>query len=288
MTPVPPFPYYGGKSRHLKFISPKLPRTKRYCEPFGGAGSILLSRDPVEVETYNDLDSNVVNFFRVLRKQPVELLRLLELTPFSQEEFNNSLLVLNGELESDDLERARAFFIRATMSRGARPYSGAWNPSITHVRYCMSGAVRNYQANLERLEAIASRLLRVQIVNDDALKVIKKFDTPDTLFYIDPPYLHNSRSNSYCYKHEMNSIQHRHLAHILNNIEGHAAVSGYESELFSELYEGWYCSRDKVNRNNEVKSEKREILVTNYDPVTFEKLEINRRPKQVTLEEVIL
>ncbi|WP_400205835.1 DNA adenine methylase [Candidatus Methanomassiliicoccus intestinalis] len=286
MKAVPPFPYYGGKSRHLRFILPKLPQTKRYCEPFAGAASVLLSRDPVEVETYNDLDSNIVIFFRVLREQTEDLLKSLELTPFSQEEFKNALITLNTEGHSD-LERARSFFIRATMSRGARPYHGAWNPSITHTRREMSGAVGRYQVNLERLELIASRLLRVQITNDDALKIIRKYDTQDTLFYVDPPYYHGSRSNSYCYKYEMSSVQHRHLAYILNNVEGYVAISGYHSDFFDELYEGWYCSKDKINRNNELKSERQEILWTNYDPETFEKLSIKQAPKQTKLEEVV-
>src|SRR5438270_4248636 len=81
------FGYYGGKFSHLDFILPVLPSTYRhYCEPFGGSAAVLINRKPADVETYNDVDSEVTNFFACLREEDEELIRLISLTPFSREE----------------------------------------------------------------------------------------------------------------------------------------------------------------------------------------------------------
>lgn len=109
------FGWYGGKYSHLDWLLPLLPRTHHYCEPFGGSAAVLLNREPSPVETYNDLDGEVVNFFRVLREQTEELVKAIALTPFSREEFE--LAVSPPDENISDLERARRFYVRARQAR---------------------------------------------------------------------------------------------------------------------------------------------------------------------------
>src|SRR5215211_4704182 len=104
------FGWYGGKYSHLDWLLPLLPQSEHYCEPFGGSAAVLINRAPSPVETYNDLDGEVVNFFRVLREQKDELIQAIGLTPFSREELK---IAINSGDNISDLERARRFFIKA-------------------------------------------------------------------------------------------------------------------------------------------------------------------------------
>src|SRR6266496_5288127 len=109
------FGWYGGKYSHLDWLLPLLPQATHYCEPFGGSAAVLLNREPAPVETYNDIDGEVVNFFRVLREQKEALLEAIGLTPFSREEFQ--LAISKATEGVSDVERARRFFIRARQVR---------------------------------------------------------------------------------------------------------------------------------------------------------------------------
>src|SRR5215207_1505277 len=109
------FGWYGGKFSHLDWLLPLLPSATHYCEPFGGSAAVLINREPSPVETYNDLDSDLVTFFRVLRDQSDALIQAIGLTPFSREEFE--LAIQKPDTELSDLERARRFFVRARQVR---------------------------------------------------------------------------------------------------------------------------------------------------------------------------
>lgn len=234
------FGWYGGKFSHLDWLLPLLPACRHYCEPFGGSGAVLLNREPAPVETYNDLDGEVVNFFRVLRDQKEALLEAIGLTPFSREEF---YWAIYGEGESlSDLERARRFFVRARQARTGLAQTatlGRWANCKNTSRAGMSGVVSRWLGSIEDLPGIALRLLRVQFENRPALEVIRLYDSPETLFYCDPPYLHTTRGDSKAYGFEMEESEHRQLAQALRNCRGLAAVSGYRCDLMDELYAGW-------------------------------------------------
>jgi hypothetical protein len=116
------FGWYGGKFNHLNWLLPLLPYTHHYCEPFGGSAAVLLNRQPSPVETYNDIDGEVVNFFRVLRDQTDELMKTIALTPFSRKEF--ALAVSRPAKDLPDLERARLIF-KGSMSPIEHPESAA-------------------------------------------------------------------------------------------------------------------------------------------------------------------
>ena len=185
------FGWYGGKYSHLDWLLPLLPTTTHYCEPFGGSAAVLINREPSPVETYNDMDGDVANFFRVLREQKEKLIEAIGLTPFSREEFEWAINEANNG--HSDLERARMFFVRARQVRtglAQTASSGRWAHCTLTSRAKMAGAVSRWLGSVEDLPEIAQRLLRVQIEHDDANKVIQKYDTEQTLFYCDPPYPH--------------------------------------------------------------------------------------------------
>lgn len=229
----PALQYFGGKWLAAPWIISHFPAHVCYCEPYAGGASVLLRKPPSKIEVYNDLDSAVVTFFRVLRDRPGELIRAIELTPYSREECDQSINKVG-----DELEIARRFCVRSYMASSSAQVSGGWSYNVTKASGLPSATWNDIP---ERLVVIAQRLKLVQIENSPALDTIKRFDAPGTLFYLDPPYLLETRpGSSGSYRQEMHTNpEHTELANLLNSISGMAIVSGYEHPLYDELYTGW-------------------------------------------------
>lgn len=261
------FGWYGGKFSHLAWLLPLLPDCHHYCEPFGGSAAVLLNRAPAPVETYNDLDGEVVNFFRVLRDQGEAIARAIALTPFAREEY---YAAIHGAADDvSDLERARRFFVRARQTRTGLAQTaslGRWANCRDTSRAGMSGVVSRWLGSVAGLPEIAARLLRVQIENRPAIALIALNDSPGTLFYCDPPYVHASRGDTRAYGFEMTNAEHRALAEALRAIRGKAAVSGYRGDLMDTLYAGWHRTDAPARLTHSVKTARQECLWTNYPP----------------------
>ena len=235
----PALRYYGGKFRLGGWIAANLPPHVSYVEPFGGAAGVLLRKEPSAIEVYNDLDGAVVNFFRVLRERPQELIRQLRRTPFAREEFD-----LSFEPSADPLEEARRFFVLSWQSYGGpcRHASTGWKVQKRPWVKSRANQMGEWHASIRNISAVARRFRSIQIERDDALKVIQRFDTPDTLFYCDPPYPADLRNVSWmnkAYTFEFSTSDHVHLANQLKRIQGAAIVSTYPNELYDSLYAGW-------------------------------------------------
>jgi len=263
------FGWYGGKFSHLNWLLPLLPYCHHFCEPFGGAASVLLNRKPAPVETYNDIDGEVVNFFRVLREHKERLIELIGLTPFSREEFSIACQI---DTMLDPIERARRFYIRARQVRTGLAQTasiGRWANCKETSRAGMSGVISRWLGGIEALPEIAERLLRVQIENRPALDVIKLYDSKTTLFYCDPPYLHETRGDSKAYGFEMTTKDHHELAKTLNDVEGMVAFSNYHSPIFDDLYPTpkWYKTIGPEKTIHSTKDKRIEVLWSNYNPV---------------------
>ncbi len=259
------FGWYGGKYSHLDWLLPLLPEGRHYCEPFGGSAAVLLNRAPSPIETYNDIDGEVTNFFRVLRSAKDELIESIGLTPFSREEFYIALS--SGGEPVSDMERARRFFVRARQARTGLAQTatlGRWANCKQTSRAGMSGVVSRWLGSLETLPEIAARLLRVQIENRPAIEVIKLYDSPDTLFYCDPPYAHSARRDSRAYGFEMSEEEHRRLAAVLRECDGNVAISGYRCELMTDLYRGWKRHDAPPKKCHSSKDLRQEALWTNF------------------------
>ena len=200
---------------------------------------MLLNVSPYMVETYNDLDSELVNFFEALRNQGPKLIKAIGLTPFSREELVRACTPEDG---LSKLERARRFYIRARQTRTGLAQTsseGRWAHCVLTSRAGMSGAVSRWLGSVEGLSEIAQRLQRIQIENAPAIEVIQRYDTADTVFYLDPPYVHSARGDTAAYGFEMTDEEHVELSEVLNGIRGRAILSGYRTDLYDRLYTNW-------------------------------------------------
>ncbi len=262
------FGWYGGKYSHLDWLLPLLPTCHHYCEPYAGSGAVLLNRDPSPVETYNDIDGEVANFFRVLRDDSERLVRAIGLTPFSRQEFAEACEI---DPNISALERARRFYIRARQVRiglAQKASLGRWANCKDTSRAGMGGAVSRWLGSVRSLPEIAERLLRVQIENRPALEVIQLYDSSTTLFYCDPPYVHDTRGDNNSYGYEMDDDEHRQLAEVLNSVRGMVAISNYDCDLMDELYlpPKWTKHVSQPRTTHTTKDKRVEVLWTNYNP----------------------
>ena len=259
------FGWYGGKFSHLEWLMPLLPKVHHYCEPYSGSAAVLLNRESSPVETYNDIDGDVVNFFRVLRDRHDELIRAIALTPFSREEFH---LAVNAPKHGvSDLERARHFYIRARQARTGLAQTatlGRWANCKNTSRAGMSGVVSRWLGGVDALCDIAERLLRVQIENRPALDIIRLYDDKNTLFYCDPPYMHETRGDAKAYSFEMTNEQHWELAETLKQCKGLAAVSGYRCDSMDTWYKDFKRFDATTKMIHSTKHLRQECLWMNY------------------------
>ncbi len=281
------FGWYGGKFSHLDWLLPLLPKTQHYCEPFGGSAAVLINKEPSPVETYNDIDGEIVNFFRVLREHKSELIEQIGLTPFAREEFENALENASDTIST--IERARRFYILARQVRtglAQKASAGRWAHCVLTSRSGMAGAVSRWLGAVEDLGLIAQRLLRVQIEHATAIEVIRRYDSAETLFYCDPPYPHDARTDTNAYAYEMTNDQHRELASILRHVQGKVALSSYRCDLMDDLYDGWYYVEGPEKKIPSSKATRREVLWTNYD-VRLMEWDYRQQAQQIYSQEPI-
>ncbi|HEX4954778.1 MAG TPA: DNA adenine methylase [Thermoanaerobaculia bacterium] len=235
----PALRYYGGNWRLAPWLLRHLTRHRCYCEPFAGGASVLLRKERAAAEVINDLDGDVVRLFRFMRDRPQELIRAIELTPCARAEFE----LARCRDTDDELELARRYYVRCwqAMHAGNRPNRTGW-------RHCR-GTSRNTSAahefaQVEHLWQIADRLRGVQIEHDQAQRVIARYDSPETAFLVDPPYLRSVRSRRWGrdgYAHEMADSDHEGLLACLQALVGMVLLQGYRSDLYDQalLPRGW-------------------------------------------------
>ena len=240
MTPRRPIiRYFGGKWKLAPWVIQHFPRHSMYVEPFGGAASVLLRKDRVYNEIYNDLDSNVVNIFRVLQDDDMAeaFRRRCYLTPFSRVDFENSY-----KPTVDPVEQAVRFVIRSFFGYGSKACktSAAKSGFRSRRKSDASPAVdwRNYPHVIPEL---VKRLRGVVIENKPAHDILQRYDSEETLFYVDPPYVHSTRNvcSGGNYVHEMTDEQHNELAGQLHARKGMVVLSGYDCDLYRDLYPNW-------------------------------------------------
>lgn len=232
----PPIAYYGSKGTLAERIVRLLPAHEHYVEPFAGSLAVLLAKKPSRMETVNDLDQDLMVFWRVLRDQPEELERVCALTPHSRAEYAAAQVAALDALP--DLERARLVWVRLTQGRAGtlRPtgwrHFQSWGGSSVGMPSYLAGYVG-------RFAAAAERLAHVSLECRPALDLIDAYGRhQDVLLYVDPPYLASTRERNY--RHEMGGeAEHRKLAAALSEARAAVVLSGYHSPLYDELYEGW-------------------------------------------------
>jgi DNA adenine methylase len=232
-------PYYGGKFYYIDFILKNLPYGTFYVEPFGGAAWVLLNKPRHPSELYNDINGSIVTMYRVLQdKEKYEVFRhKIEYTLYSFEEFGKALDIYNGRVEADDVDRAWAVYVMLSLTFSANPSS-----TIARFRFAVNTNVAiRFSNRKESLQRIHERLQYVIIDNRDALDVIQRYDTPDTVFYLDPPYPADTRKLKLVYTHEMSDDKHEELIDLLFQVRGSFALSSYDNPIYNRLVEAGLC-----------------------------------------------
>lgn len=219
------------------WILSHFPEHKIYTEAFGGGASVLLRKQRTYDEVYNDLDGEIVNLFRVLRNpsQARELIRLVTLTPYARQEFDESYLP-----DGDPVEQARRTVVRSAMGFGHHSASGQKTGFRTGTRLSGTSAAHDWMRYPPILAAAVERLRGVTIENRHAFDVLRFYDDSKALHFVDPPYPHSTRGDGAWYKYEMTDDEHRELATVLHSLKGMVVLCGYACELYDqELYPDW-------------------------------------------------
>jgi DNA adenine methylase len=279
-----PIKWHGGKYYLRNWILGLMPPHLHYVEPFFGGGSILLARDPNRdwmaagllqpaeklpasiqgsSEIANDRYGELSNFWRVLQDpEDFELFRRrVEATPFSQDEFLSSKEFLathcwDGAADSGSrVNRAYHFFVLARQSRQGLMRDFA-TLSRNRTRSRSNEQASAWISVVDGLPEVHRRLRRVVILNEDACDVIRKQDGPLTLFYCDPPYLHETRSSTGQYAFEMTVDEHRNLLETLSQITGKFMLSGYPSPLYADWQQRFGWNRHELEIDNKAASGK--------------------------------
>lgn len=255
----PPFAYYGGKTTLAPEIAALLPEHDHYVEPFAGSLAVLLAKRPSIQETVNDLDGNLMTFWRVLRDSPSELARVCSLTPYCRDEFA-SVDLANTTLT--DLERARQVWVRITQGRNLTLAGGSasdWKRRIV-------GTPRQGRELLrlaERIAPCAERLHRVTLESKDALDIIRDYGTePTVCIYADPPYVGSTRGGQYGLEMTSNE-QHEAFAQACHDARAAVVISGYASDLYDRAFGDWHVTRLKAPTALSGASDRVEVLWSN-------------------------
>lgn len=263
--------YHGGKFGKAgvlaDWVLAHVPPHECYVEPFGGGASVLLRKPRTLNEVYNDLCGEVCTLFRCLRDEGKRqrLIEAILLTPYAEPEQRAAF----GKVEGlDDVEVARRFLVRSWQSIG---HDAATSYRNSGFRAGTKTAARDpgldWRGLPESLATAADRLCGVHIYERPYEYVLAKYDGPLTAFYVDPPYLHETRAKGHCdaYAHELDEAGHVLLAERLQSLKGMVVLSGYDSPLYRELYAGWHRVERGVfaNGRGDVKPARVEVLWIN-------------------------
>ena len=264
-----PVAWYGGKAYYAEWLISRFPEHRVFVEPFGGAANVLLRKPPSEVEIYNDVDDRVVNLFSVIRSpsQFKKLQAALELTPYSRTEFAR---LLKAKPTKDPVEKARRFFAICRQARGgigmSRLTENAWATS-KRTRREMAEPVSKYLSAIDGLADVAARFRTVVIEARPAIEIIAKYDGADTFFYLDPPYMPETRHGQKAdtYAHEMSAEDHEALLDALLKTEGKAMLSGYAAPLYEKKLKKWRREELKTKAHMSNSGQERtEVIWFNY------------------------
>lgn len=234
MTPILKYP--GAKWRLADWVISFMPSHESYVEPYFGSGGVFFNKAPSRIETVNDLDGEVVNFFRVCRDKLDELARELTLTPWSRLEFKNA----SPDPAITDVECARRFAVRCWMAFGATTGSTSWRNSTGNKKDGGPDSPKLWSGLPDVVYQVAIRLKDAQIENRPALDIIRRFDGPNVLIYADPPYVRGTRTaHRNQYHHEMTDNDHVELLEALHKHSGMVLLSGYDCELYRDMLPDW-------------------------------------------------
>lgn len=248
--------YPGSKWRLADSIVDMIPPHTTYLEPFFGSGAVLFSKDQSGVETINDLDQRVYNFFKVCRDKPEELAQAVYFTPHSRLEHE-----LSGQVIDDEIEDARTFLVQSWQTIGGiQKHKSGWRSNIDKI----GGKIHEWNEMPERILAVAERLKQVQIENQDAIELLERYNRKGVFAYVDPPYVLETRKGRF-YQTEFDDQQHEQLIKFLSaDFKGKVILSGYENKIYDFGLKGWY--KVQFRANAEAGQSRLETLWCNFEP----------------------
>jgi len=249
-----PICWLGGKSRLRKKIIERLPEHTCYVEVFGGAGWVLFGKEPSKVEVYNDIDGELVNFFRVIKNCHKAFVQAFDWILVSRKLFKDFITSQPEDL--DEIQRAVRFYYIIRVSFGGKG---------EHFGYAKKGKSNlNLEGFYKTFSGIHNRLRRVYIEEDDFEAILRRYDGTETVFYLDPPYYETAG-----YRYKMNLEDYERLAGILAKIEGRFLLTINDHETMKDVYSGYTIEEVEVSYSiaRDIKSRGKygELLIRNYE-----------------------
>jgi DNA adenine methylase len=244
------FPYAGGQKNLLPILTELLPHHTTYTEVFGGGCTLLLNKLPSDVEVYNDLDKRLVNLFLAVKDHPEEFKRQLALLPNSRELF--SKFKAGIKTEPDEIKRAVMWYYLLLNTWSGKSGGGTF---VTKTRNT---------AKIENLEWFSNRMRHVVIENLDFEKLIDKYDSPDTLFFLDPPYYEITNLYEYSFEEE----DHVRLARALKSIQGLFLLTYNAHSVIEMLYRWAYAFEHETSMTmsaTHTRTREKHYIIANYD-----------------------
>lgn len=255
----PVMKYHGAKWALANWVIDHFPAHDTYVEVFGGSAAVLLNKQLSKYEVYNDKNDVVVNLFRVIRDDEMRerLLKLLTMTPYSRTEFMDAR---HHDENYDPVTSAHKLLIRAQMGFGSAGATSSYTGFKSYTSTKGAASIKNLWTNLPaNLIEVAIRLQNVMLENVDGQKLIKSHDSPETLFYLDPPYSASTRENNDTYgKFEYSDKQHIELLDLVLSCSGKFVISGYDNDLYNNVLKGW----NKSFKSSAISSQKGSVVRT--------------------------
>ena len=261
-----PLTWFGGKFYMLNHLLSRIPEHHTYCEVFGGSAALLFAKPLSKVEVYNDLDSGLVNFFKLL--QDPEDFKLFEhkmkMTPYSRELFNEYRKT--WDKQDNRVDSVHQWYAVILQSFSGC-FGSSWRPTI--IKNNASVMTRH----ADTLDKVVQRVRNVHVEHNDWRKILDTYDTENTFFYLDPPYVHDTRSSGKRYSHEMKNEEHESLIENILNLKGKILMSGYANSIYDDRLKEWtrqefkqplWSTRSKA-REGDSKDYRIEVLWYNYD-----------------------
>jgi DNA adenine methylase len=264
----PPVKYHGGKFFLSEWIISHFPTHKTYAEPFGGAASVLLNKTPSEVEIYSDLEYGIYNLMRVLKEHFFEFLEAIRNIKYEKEEYLRMREIYRNSdkfLALSEVEQAVITYSVKRMSRGGLCGTFCWSSRIYGEG--IPGEEHSWLTMLDELPLICERLKNVKVHNLCWQEIVFLYDSPDTVYYLDPPYPKSTRVFKNAYRIEMTTEQHEVMASVLKTVKGKVLLSSYPSKLYDNLYGDWRCVTKSIPNHSsqeKIKPQKSEVLWMNF------------------------
>ena len=265
----PPVKTHGGKFYLCNWIIENFPPNHEeltYCEPMCAGASVFLNKATSKQEVINDIDKGLVCVFKSLRDEPKEFIDRIKRIKYTERAFKMAQTKHDEGKFDDYLDQGINEYMLRRMSRGGMKKAFAWSDRL---RGGQPGDVNAWETMIEELPGIAERVKNTIILNKPVFDVIKIWDEEDTLLYLDPPYLHSTRTegSTNAYEHEMTVEDHMNLLHLAKTARGKVIISGYSSPLYNRTLKGWKTKKKNVANNSgqgKVKERRLEVIWMNY------------------------